>query len=127
MDLYNASNVDEEEDAMAMTPEEYESNKAELQRIIEASGAAVRLAQNEDFKALVMDGYFSEHPKRLGCLIASGKLPQSGIEGSMKELEAVASFRKYLQQYIDQGNAARDELAALEAAYQEFLETAASE
>lgn len=131
MDLYNASNViqetHEDDEPVAMTLEEYEENKAAMERAIEGHSAALRLAENEDFKALVMEGYFSEHPKRLGAMIASGRMNSKNIEGAVKDLEGVASFRTYLQQHLEQGQIARDELAALEEAFQEAMENEAAE
>ena len=129
MDLYNAStDFDEhgEEQEVVMTLEEYEDTKKSLQAIIDRSDAARRLAENDDFKALVMDGYLAAEPIRLAELMSSGRLNENSLDNCKYDLRAVGSFRNYMKMHIEQGNLARDELVSLEEARDLALEIEAN-
>jgi len=123
MDLYNASQGNEDEDeGIVLTLEEYEDAKESLGKIIARADAARRLSGNDDFKNLVIEGYLIDEPKRLVELMASGRLPQMNMDNCVKDVEAIGRFRNYMKMHIEQGNMARDELAALEKARQEAIE-----
>lgn len=123
MDLYNASQGNEDEDeGIVLTLEEYEDAKASLSKIIDRADAARRLVKNEDFNNLVMIGYLTDEPKRLAELMASGRLPSANMDNCLKEMAAIGAFRNYMKMHIEQGNMARDELSALEEARQEAIE-----
>lgn len=123
MDLYNASQGNEdEEEGIVLTLEEYEEAKESLGKIIARADSARRLVQNEDFNNLVMVGYLTDEPQRLAELMASGRLPNTNMENCMKEMTAIGLFRNYMKMHIEQGNMARDELESLEEARQEAIE-----
>lgn len=121
MDLYNASNAQESEEEIPLTLEEYEDAKKSLNKIIERAGAARRLAENEDFKALVMEGYLTDEPVRLAELMASGRLHKSSMENCMAEMDAIGKFRTFFRNMLEQGNLAADELVSLEEARDEAI------
>lgn len=121
MDLYNASTVVEDEEPMVLSLEEYEDAKKSLETIIVRADAALRLAKNEDFKQLVMQGYLSDEPKRLADLMASGRLVQQSMENCTRELDAIGKFRNFMREMTSQGEMARTELASLEEAREEAI------
>lgn len=121
MDLYNASLGQEEESPIELSLEQYEEAKEHLGNIAECAKAARRLADNDDFKLLVMDGYFSNEPNRLAELIASGRLNEKTIGDCSRQLVSIADFRNYMKNIIEQGNMADDELKALEEARDEAI------
>jgi len=121
MDLYNASMGEEDESPIELTLEQYEEAKAHYSTIIERADAARRLADNADFKALVMEGYLTDEPQRLAELVASGRLNEKVREDCSRQLVSIGDFRTYMKNIIEQGNMARDEMVALEEARDEAI------
>lgn len=121
MDLYNASLGEEAPDEIELTLEQYEEAKGHYEVIIKRADAARRLAENQDFKDLVMNGYFEDEPKRLAELMASGRLPNSGFDGCVEDMKSIGRFRNYMKMHIEQGQLARDELESLEEARDEAI------
>ena len=116
MDLYNASMGEEEPQEIELTHEQYVEAKTHYEGIIARSEEAKRLAENEDFKSLIIDGYLDDEPKRLADLMASGRLTQGTLDACSADIRAVGSFRNYMKMFVEQGGIAEAELAALEEA-----------
>ena len=116
MDLYNASNGFEHEEEIPLTLEEYEDAKTHLQKIRDRAECAKRLAKNDDFKALFIEGYLTDKPKQLAELMASGRLHEKNMEGCMRELDSIGRARNYFKEHLEQGQLAIEELQALEEA-----------
>ena len=127
MDLYNASMGEEIADEIELTVEQYQEAQEHYQGIIDRANSARRLASNEDFKSLVMEGYFQNEPNRLADLMASGRLAGSAFEGCVQELKSIGNFRNYLKMHIEQGHFAEIEMAALEEARDEAIKNEAGE
>jgi len=125
MDLYNASMGEEAPEEIELTLEQYEEAKTHYESIITRADAARRLADNQDFKDLVMVGYFEDEPKRLAELMASGRLPNSGFDGCVEDMKSIGRFRNYMKMHIQQGQLARDELTSLEEARDEAIKAEA--
>lgn len=121
MDLYNASMGEEVPDEIELTLEQYEEAKTHYEGIIKRADAARRLSENDDFKDLVMTGYFENEPQRLAELMASGRLPNSGFDGCVEDMKSIGRFRNYMKMHIEQGQLARDELESLEEARDEAI------
>jgi len=121
MDLYNASTGEENESPIELTLEQYEEAKEHYSTIIERADAARRLADNEDFKSLVMDGYLTDEPQRLAELVSSGRLNEKVRDDCSRQLVSIGDFRNYMKNIIEQGNMARDEMVALEQARDEAI------
>jgi len=121
MDLYNASTGEENESPIELTLEQYEEAKEHYSTIIERADAARRLADNEDFKSLVMDGYLTDEPQRLAELVSSGRLNEKVRDDCYRQLVSIGDFRNYMKNIIEQGNMARDEMVALEQARDEAI------
>lgn len=128
-DLYQASGggyfEEGDEGPTELTHEEYVQAKAAYEAVVQVGEAAVRLAENPDFKLVFMERYFKDEPTRLGMLIASGTLHPTSQEGAVKELESIGRSRTFMSGLIQQLNIAKDELAGLEEAYNESVEVAA--
>lgn len=116
MDLYNASMGMEEPQEIELTHEQYVEAKEHYETIIARGESAKRLADNPDFKSLVIDGYLDDEPKRIAELMASGRLTAQSMEACTMDLRAVGSFRNYMKMFVEQGGMAAAELAALEEA-----------
>lgn len=132
MDLYNASSsgfidAGDNEEPKELTLEELDQARKENEAIIEVAEAARRLAENPDFKLVVMDRYFESEPRRLTGMMASGKIHETTFNNCAKELEAIGKFRAFLSFTLEQGNIAEADLAALEEARDDFLENQAQE
>lgn len=116
MDLYNASMGGEEPETIELTHEQYEEAKVHFADIIAKGDAARRLAKNEDFELLIMQGYFFDEPARLAELLSSGRLNDKVADDTAETIKAVGKFRNYMKNIIEQANLAVDELTGLEEA-----------
>ena len=126
MNLYQ-NNEDMGEEALTeMTQEEFDAHKAACEELLEKAKAASKLADDPNFKAIIMEDYFTKEPQRLGSLMASGKLTKQGFDGAVEDLRSIGHLRMFLTDYISKGNIAKDELEQLEIARQEAILNAAS-
>jgi hypothetical protein len=122
MNLYeqNSPQTGEDDEPRAMTLEEFQQYRLSVEHVIEQADMAARLAKNADFKALIMEDYFTREPARLGQLMASGRLNEKQFQECVQDLRGVAGLRVFLGSFIQKGNIARDELAGLEEARKEM-------
>lgn len=127
MELYNASMGEEQPEEIELTLEQYEEAKAHFADVISKKEAAKRLADNDDFKLLVLTGYFVDEPQRLGELLSSGKLNEKVASDCVNSLDAIGKFRNYMKNIMTQGNMAEDELKGLEDARDLAIAEAAGE
>lgn len=127
MDLYNASLGQEEPEEIELTLEQYEEAKAHFADIIAKGDAARRLAQNDDFQLLIMTGYFVDEPQRYAELMASGRVTEKTFNDCAKSIAAIAEFRNYMKNIIEQSNMAADELKGLEEARDMAIKAEAGE
>lgn len=124
MNIYeNSSEYGEEEPTAGMSFEEYQDHKAACEELIAKAKAASKLVEDPNFNSIIMEDYFTKEPQRLGSLMASGRMTKQGFDGAVEDLRAIGHLRGFLQDFIQKGNIARDELAQLEAAYQEYLDS----
>lgn len=122
MDFYQASlNQDNQQEEVMLTMEEYEERKEVLKDIVACGEAAMRLTENEDFRLLVLEGYLTNEPRRLADLIASGRIHKTIKEDCSTKLSSIGDFRNYMKNHIEQAEAAKDELKALEEAKEEAI------
>lgn len=116
MEIYNNADEHTEEGETLMTMEEFDDYKASCLYVIAQAKDAAKLAAFPPFKKLIMEQYFEEEPKRLGSLMASGRLTPKGFDGAVEDLRSIGHLRSYLQGFIEKGHIAADELVGLEAA-----------
>ena len=119
MNLYEQNDANEE--TAHLTMEQYQEYKASCEELLRQAKSAAKLAENPDFKEIVMDAYFDQEPKRLAGLMATGRLSDKQFDECVSELKAIGSLRTFLQDFIQKGNIAQDELANLEAAWNEAV------
>ncbi len=121
MDLYQASLGEEAADEIELTLDQYNEARDHYETITERADAARRLADNEDFKILIMTGYLTDEPQRLAELIASGRLNEKTVSDCSRQLVSIGDFRGYMKNIIEQGNLAADSLKDLEMARDEAI------
>lgn len=121
MNIYD-ENHNEDEGVAALTHEEYTAHKAACEAIVDKSDAAIKLSNNPEFIEIVMMAYLEDEPKRLGSIMASGKLTPKSFEDCVADLRSIGSMRGFLQDFVTKGDIARDELAGLEEAWNEAVE-----
>lgn len=119
--LYEASLGQESEEPIELTIEEYEEQKAHHQMVLEMGEAAHRLASNEDFKMLVVQGYLTDEPKRLAELMASGRLHKTNLDDCKDNLRSIGDFRQFMRRFLEDGAQAAEELKMLEEARDEAI------
>lgn len=115
----------EETQSTNMTYEEFLKYRTSCEEQVELGERAVRMSQNPDFIALVMEDYFVKEPHRLADLMSSGRITGKAFDGCVEDLKAIAHLRTFLKDYIDKANLARNELAGLQAAYDEAVASGA--
>jgi len=104
-----------------MDIDEFNEYKASCEYIVEKAKAAEKLSKDPAFISIIMEDYFVEEPKRLGQLMASGRLTPSGFDGAVIDLKSIGHLRGYLQDFIAKGNIATQELVDLESAREEAI------
>jgi hypothetical protein len=124
MNLYddNAPELGEGSDERQMTFEEYQEYRASVEHVIRQSEMAERLAKNADFLSLIMEGYFTQEPARLGSLMASGRLREQDFQACIQDIRGIAALRTFLSSFIQKGNIARNELIGLEEARKQMVD-----
>jgi len=120
MEIYD-NGVDTEDTTTHMTMEQFDEYKASCLYLIDQAKAAEKLAADPNFQKIIMQNYFSDEPKRLGCLMASGRMTPQGFEGAVEDLKSIGHLRNYLQDFIQKGNIAAGELENLEIARAEAV------
>ena len=121
MEIYDPTAQDQDEQPTEMTMEEFDEYKASCVYLIDQAKAAAKLAEFPPFQQIIMEDYFSNEPKRLGCLIASGRMHPAAVDGAISDLKSIGHLRNYLQNFIEKGNIAASELESLEIARAEAV------
>lgn len=121
MNLYE-QDVNDTEETAHLTMEQYQEYKASCEELLRQAQAAAKLAENPEFKEIVMNAYFDQEPKRLAGLMATGRLSEKQFDECVSELRAIGSLRTFLQDFIQKGNIAQSELENLEIAWNEAVE-----
>ena len=121
MDLYQGYEGDNEvvgapDEKTFTSYEDFEAYRASVQHVIEQAKAAARLAENKDFKMIIMDGYMDQEPKRLAGLIASGRITPAVADECIADLKSIGNLNSFLSNFIAKGNIAMGELEELEEA-----------
>ena len=87
--------------------------------LINRAEQARRLAENKDFKSLVLDGYFNEEAARLVHCLGDINLKEYQ-EDILRDLHGIASFKRYMQTIVMIGNNAQNDLMSNEATLDEL-------
>lgn len=116
MQLYNEAN-EPQEAPVQMDYEQYQGLKQHLLELISLGEMSIKLASVPEFNTLIMGDYFTNEPKRLGMLMASGKITGKAFDGCVEDLRAIGHLRAFVTGYITRMESARNQLASLEEAY----------
>jgi hypothetical protein len=125
MNLYE-NDMDDTEETANLTMEQYQEYKASCEELLRQAKVAAKLSESPEFREIVMDAYFDKEPKRLAGLMATGRLSEKQFEECASELRSIGSMRTFLQDFIQKGNIAQDELTNLETAWNEAVEANAT-
>lgn len=125
MNIYESD--EEQEGPIEITIEDLNNLRNDCKDIIETADAAKRLLDNSDFQKVMEVGYFDKEPKRLGSLIASGRMPASAVDGAIEDLKSIGNCANFLNNIVQKGVIAESELEAAEAAYNEAIVAQAEE
>jgi hypothetical protein len=89
--------------------EQIELSIEEAQKMVERASMARRLADNPDFKALVLEGYFEKEAARLANLISHPSLGENH-KHVWNDMMGIGAFRRYLSTAIQMGDLAEREI-----------------
>lgn len=123
MNLYqnSAEEAFEDEPQVSMTLEEVDSYLEACDELLVKAKAAQKLADDPNFKMIIMEDYFTKEPQRLGSLMASGKLTKQGFDGAVEDLRSIGHLRNFLTDFIQKGNIALEEKGQLEQARRDAI------
>lgn len=121
MNLYQEHAEQDQPEEAVMTVDEYQEYKSSCEELLKLAKQAMELAEDENFKAIVMDAYFVQEPNRLAGLMASGRLNEKQFDECARELASIGSLRTFLTDFIQKGKVAESELENLEAAWNEAV------
>jgi hypothetical protein len=120
MNLYEEDGSDNEETAY-LTMEQYQEHKAQCVELLRQSTAAIKLADNPEFKELIMGSYFDNEPKRLAGLMSTGRLSEKQFNECVNDLKSIGSLRSFLEDFTQKGRIAQSELENLEIAWNDAV------
>lgn len=86
---------------MSSEIEKIEISIEEAKRHIQLRDDALRLADNKDFRNIVLEGYFKNEAARLTGLIGDPEFKEQ--EAILADLGAIASFQRYMRRLVRTG------------------------
>lgn len=102
--------------------QEVELSIEQAQALIKRGEQALKLADNKDFKELVLDGYLVNEASRLARLSADFTLDPQVRSEVLLMVQAIGCFHTYMRNIIRQGDMAKRDLAAAQETLQELHE-----
>lgn len=104
------------------TLDEIRHHQAQLRSVVEFGDKAKRLAEDPDFKALILDFYMVKEPARLVGFLAAGNIPEGQRDVVTAELRAIGHLKNTLSGIVQAGASAAHDLAEVNGAIAEYLE-----
>lgn len=104
---------------MNVTVEALEKQLEDQKGIIETQERALRLANNRDFKKLILEGFCVEECARYAQLSADPSLSAENRADALGMAQAAGHLRRWLQVINAMGNAAKNQVAELNEAIDE--------
>ena len=127
MDLHEASQaVENKPEPVEITYEDYQERVKVLKSFIKRGEAALRLVENEDYKAVILQSYCTEEPERLAGLMASGKINQDTFDDCVADLKAIAFYKNHMRYITGSHEHNKQMLKQLEKDYNQSIEEAAA-
>lgn len=90
--------------------EQIELSIADAQAIVDRGQRAEALSRNLDFKAVVLDGYFTKEAARLALLVSDPGLSPEIREHVQRDLLGLGAFKRYLSNVVRFGHIAQNEI-----------------
>lgn len=101
---------------------EIELNIKQAQKIVEQGNALERLRNNNDFKKVIMEGYFEQEAIRLVHLKADQNMQDVERQKSiLNQIDAIGSLNQYFQTVFHRSSLASKAIAADEETREELL------
>jgi hypothetical protein len=122
MNLYQNLQETEDTGPVEITLEELENIRNECKTLIEVGKAAKALSENNDFKKVIMEGYFVNEGRRLAGLLSSGRLQENQVTNVVNDIRAIGSLTCYLRECVSKATMAENHLVNCEQAYNEYIE-----
>ena len=98
---------------------EIEVSIEEAKKIAKRAERVRRLEKNPDFKALILEGYFTEEAARLAHLVTDPQVIQGGhLDFVQNDLKGIGALKRFLTATLQLGDIAAQEVKE----YQEALE-----
>ena len=91
---------------------EVEISIEQAKRIIERGRAARRLADNPDFKALVLEGYLRDEAARLADLLSEPALRDQDRAGVARDINGPGALRRFFQNILREAQMAEESMAS---------------
>lgn len=102
--------------------QEIEANIKQSKQIVELGNSLERLIHNQDFKKVIMDGYFKQEAIRLVHLKSDASMQKPETQSSInKQMDAIGSLNQYFQVISHQASLAVKAISADEEARDEIL------
>lgn len=99
-----------------------DANIKEARKIVELAQCLERLRSNRDFKRVILEGYFEQESIRLVHLKADPNMQNENSQKSiLNQIDAVGSFRQYLDMVARHARLAEKAIAADEETREEIL------
>lgn len=99
-----------------MSVKDLEQQQTEAKELIERRNAALRLAQNPDFRRLVMDEYCGTEAARLVQMSSDPAMDVNQRADALAMAQATGHFKRYMSMCIQMGAVAERDAVQLEEA-----------
>lgn len=102
--------------------QEIESNIKQSQKIVEMGSSLERLQNNQDFKRVIMEGYFKQEAIRLVHLRSQASMQTAAMQESInKQIDSIGALSQYFQVIFHQASLASKAIASDEETRDEIL------
>lgn len=99
--------------------EQIELSIEEAKKIVERGEMARRLADNPDFKALILEGYFEKEAARLATIVSHPSM-EAHQKHIMNDIMGIGALRRFLSSVVQMGDTAAREISEAEEALDEI-------
>lgn len=82
----------------------------EAKKLVSFGEAITRLEKNRDFRAVILDGYFTEEARRLTFLTADTQLDQNSANAVWAGIRSIGELRAFLMHRKTMGEVAKREV-----------------
>lgn len=102
--------------------QEIELSIKEAQKFVELGNALVRLQSNQDFKKIILEGYFKEEAIRLVHLKSDSNMQSAERQqGILRDMDAIGALEQHLRMVLHRADMARKAIVDAEELRDELL------